>query len=217
VIDAVRIALVSRADDLNEKRRRFSLVFVAAVAVETLIVVLGEIWYGTGLEPGWLRLAEAVTVVATGLIFGGTLLSTDLALLGPPPATAQRRADTDFSPAERVLRDRLHTVMAEGAWYQPGLTIGDLATRLGVPEHRLRALINQRLGYRNFSAFLNTDRIAEAKVRLADPDRVALPVLTIAMDLGYGSLAPFNRAFRETTGQSPTDFRRAAFADAEES
>jgi len=42
-------------------------------------------------------------------------------------------------------------------------------------------------------------------------------VLTIAMDLGYGSLAPFNRAFRETTGQSPTDFRRAAFADAEES
>jgi AraC-like DNA-binding protein len=45
---------------------------------------------------------------------------------------------------------------------------------------------------------------------LADPDKVALPVLTIAMDLGYGSLAPFNRAFRDATQQTPSEWRRAA-------
>jgi AraC-like DNA-binding protein len=28
------------------------------------------------------------------------------------------------------------------------------------------------------------------------------------MDLGYGSLAPFNRAFRETVGQAPSEYRR---------
>jgi len=30
------------------------------------------------------------------------------------------------------------------------------------------------------------------------------------MVLGYGSLAPFNRAFREDAGQSPREFRRDA-------
>jgi hypothetical protein len=50
-----------------------------------------------------------------------------------------------------------------------GLTIGVLANRLGLPEYRLRRLINQRLGYRNFSVFLNSFRIEEVKTALADP------------------------------------------------
>lgn len=33
------------------------------------------------------------------------------------------------------------------------------------------------------------------------------PVLTLAMELGYGSLGPFNRAFKERTGLTPTEFR----------
>lgn len=35
------------------------------------------------------------------------------------------------------------------------------------------------------------------------------------MDLGYGSLAPFNRAFRDATGTSPSEYRRAAILDPE--
>jgi AraC-like DNA-binding protein len=36
-----------------------------------------------------------------------------------------------------------------------------------------------------------------------------LPVLTIALDLGFGSIGPFNRAFKDATGMTPTEFRRA--------
>ena len=213
VIHALIVALRSRSDDLSEKRRRFALAFVAIVAGEALVVVLGEAWFGYAREPVAFRLIEAMLVVAAGLIVGGALLEADLDLIGrAAPAPDEPIAGDVMPPAERVLCDRLHAAMAAGAWRQPGLTIGDLAGQLGVPEHRLRALINRRLEHRNFSAFLNLHRIAEARARLSDPDDVALPVLTIAMDLGYGSLAPFNRAFREETGQTPTDFRRAAFA-----
>ncbi|WP_353229817.1 helix-turn-helix domain-containing protein [Novosphingobium sp.] len=215
VLDSLRVALRSRADDLSEKRRRFALTFVGLVGVEALVVVLGEAWFGFDHIPVALRLTEAVLILVAGLIVGGTLLDADLALIGAPvpPVDGPAQPEADgLSPAERVLSDRLDEAMAAGVWQNPGLGIGDLALHLGVPEHRLRALINQKLGYRNFSAFLNTRRIAEAKALLASSDHVALPVLTIAMDLGYGSLAPFNRAFREATGQTPTDFRRAAFA-----
>ena len=72
----------------------------------------------------------------------------------------------------------------------------------------MRRLINQRLGYRNFNVFLNKHRIEEAKAALADPTQAEVPVITIAMDAGFQSLGPFNRAFKATTGVTPTEYRR---------
>ena len=41
-------------------------------------------------------------------------------------------------------------------------------------------------------------------------------MLTIALDLGYGSLGPFNRAFKEISGMTPTAWREAKItADSE--
>jgi AraC-like DNA-binding protein len=76
----------------------------------------------------------------------------------------------------------------------------------------LRRIINQQLGYRNFNAFLNDLRTAEACRMLEDPAQERLPIFNLALDLGYGSLGPFNRAFRARTGQSPTEYRRARLA-----
>ena len=98
--------------------------------------------------------------------------------------------------------------MGNGEYRRSGLTISALSESLGHPEHRLRRLINGPLGFRNFSAFLNSYRIPEAQQILADPDKVRKPVLTLALELGYGSLGPFNRAFKASTGQTPTEFRQ---------
>ncbi len=37
-----------------------------------------------------------------------------------------------------------------------------------------------------------------------------MPVTQIAFDVGFNSLASFNRVFKETTGQSPTEYRASA-------
>ncbi len=97
---------------------------------------------------------------------------------------------------------------------QERLTIGELALRHAVPEHRLRRLINRGLGHRNFSSYLNGFRIADARGALADPEQVDVPILTIAMDAGFGSLGPFNRAFRLETGMTPTEYRKDALGGA---
>ena len=101
----------------------------------------------------------------------------------------------------------LEIVDAQKAYREDGLTIGALADKARIPEHRLRRLINQGLGFRNYAAFLNTRRLAEAKTLLADAAQARTPILTLALGLGYGSIGPFNRAFKEETGQTPSEWR----------
>jgi AraC-like DNA-binding protein len=96
------------------------------------------------------------------------------------------------------------------------LTISIFAQTLQVPEHQLRRTINAGLGYRNFNAFLNHFRIGEIKTVLADPARARTPILTLAMDVGYGSLAPFNRAFKELVGLTPSAYRKLKLGTADE-
>jgi AraC-like DNA-binding protein len=111
--------------------------------------------------------------------------------------------------------DRLMSV--ERVYRQERLTIAALAAKLEVPEHRLRQAINEGLGYRNFNAFLNHSRIDEAKASLSDPSQRDVPVLTIALDAGFQSIGPFNRAFKADTGLTPTEFRREALAETQTS
>jgi AraC-like DNA-binding protein len=102
----------------------------------------------------------------------------------------------------------LNRAMDEQRLYRrEGLTLADLAQELNMGAAVLRALINQQLGYRNFNHFLHHYRLQEAAPRLAAED---LPILTIALESGYGSIGPFNRAFRERFGMTPTEFRAAA-------
>jgi AraC-like DNA-binding protein len=122
-------------------------------------------------------------------------------------------ADGGRDPIAPLILRRLEHVMAvERVYRQEGLTIGMLAARLGLPEYRLREIINEGLGYRNFNAFLNRHRIDEARAALSDPEQRDVPVLTIAMDAGFQSIGPFNRAFKAATAMTPTDFRRDALA-----
>jgi AraC-like DNA-binding protein len=114
------------------------------------------------------------------------------------------------APALLRRLDRLMSV--ERIYRQEGLTIAMLAAKLEVPQHRLRQAINEGLGHRNFNAFLNRYRIDEAKAALADASQRDVPVLTIAMDAGFQSIGPFNRAFKADTGTTPTEFRRDALA-----
>ena len=132
--------------------------------------------------------------------------------LFPAPASAARPRDfvdrVAAAPNPVLVAALERAMTVDRAYRQEGLSIGQLALRLGLPEYRLRQLINQRLGYRNFAAFLNFYRIADAKTALADPAQAEVPILTIALDAGFNSLGPFNRAFKAETGVTPGEFRR---------
>jgi AraC-like DNA-binding protein len=78
-----------------------------------------------------------------------------------------------------------------------------------LPEYRLRRLIHEELGHRNFNSFLHEYRIREACGQLGDQQQWRTPILTIALSVGYQSINTFNRAFREVTGMTPSAYRSA--------
>lgn len=127
------------------------------------------------------------------------------------PHVEPHKAIVPLPEADAVLVENLNQLMREERLYRfENLRISTLATRLGVTEHRLRKVLNGNLGYRNFSAYLGHWRLGEVKEALIDPSQVEVPISTIALDSGFQSLAPFNRAFKEDTGLTPTIFRRRA-------
>ncbi|MCW3838350.1 helix-turn-helix domain-containing protein [Sphingomonas canadensis] len=129
---------------------------------------------------------------------------------GPSPADPQRGAAA-LPEAEAALVAELERLMRVERLYRiENLRISALAMRLGVTEHRLRKLLNGDLGYRNFSAYVAYWRLDEAKQALEDPEQREVPISTIALDSGFQSLAPFNRAFKADTGLTPTSYRRRA-------
>lgn len=114
--------------------------------------------------------------------------------------------DYDLQRFQRVFRD-------EKSYLQPGLCIADLARKLQIPQYRLRALINRKLGYRNFNALLNEYRIKDACDRFASAENDHLPILTIALESGYQSIAPFNQAFKEMKKVTPSAYRKQLRAE----
>ncbi len=128
-------------------------------------------------------------------------------------ADASLRADSPNDLGSSALdAAAFDAAMKAGVHHEPGLTIASLAKRLKMPEYRLRRLINDQLGYRNFNQMLHAYRVADASAALADPAQRRLPILSIALSVGYQSINPFNRAFRELKGTTPSAFRQHALA-----
>lgn len=209
---AVAQSLSSWRTDLVEKRRRLRVFIVGAGALYTVINMGSRLLQG-GAASGWAGLADVLALSAIALTVAWQLVQSSGAQLfvaeetPVTPAPADQVAPEVADPGLIAALERL--MGSERAYREDGLTIGALATRLKVPEYKLRRAINQGLGYRNFNAFLNRYRIAEVKAALADPARSPVPVLTLAMDAGFQSLGPFNRAFKAETGVTPTEFRRS--------
>lgn len=208
-----------RKDDLIEARRRTRLWFILGLGATAFIIMAGEaLHYGLTFDnddPTWFTTARSI--IAFPMIIIGALWFLKLlpeTLLFERTA-AQPVAQAKVDPKDQATHTRLVAAMEEDKLYREhGLGIGDLAEKLNVPEHQLRALINKGLGYRNFAAFLNQYRLAEAKTALADPEQARTPILTIAMDVGYASLATFNRAFKSEEGTTPSQYRSDALAKA---
>ena len=207
VVHALVAVHIGGRSDLVVSRLQARNFAVALTGGYIFVEMLAEILLSRAVSS---RTAETVhSLSAAALIFVVCVVC-----LRPQPnalPTAKPAADPEPPPLDPALLDRLqHLLEVERVFLQEGLTIAVLADRLAVHEYKVRQLINTRLGFKNFNAFLHHYRIREARQILADPAKGHLGVAQVAYDVGYRSLGPFNKAFKELAGQTPTEYRAAA-------
>lgn len=215
-VSAAWIAWKGRNADLIEPRRRSRIAFVLLSAL-----------FMVGITASYLAPGRPHPIVVDLNVIRIFVMAVGMALLvaglrsremfgqstAPGLANARDNAASATNPTEARLLARLTRLMEDERVYRlEGLTIGALAARVGVPEYVLRRLINGRLNHRNFNAYLNGWRLADARAALLDPAQREVPISTIALDAGFSSLGPFNRAFKRAEGMTPTEFRDGARA-----
>jgi AraC-like DNA-binding protein len=91
---------------------------------------------------------------------------------------------------------------------QPDLSVATIAAR-----HRIKPRWVQRLFESEgttFTQYVLAQRLVRAYRLLTDPLYAKQKVSTIALDIGFGDLSYFNRAFRRRYGMTPTDLRATA-------
>ncbi|MBO6505342.1 MAG: AraC family transcriptional regulator [Kordiimonadaceae bacterium] len=212
----VYVAWEGRDEDLLEDRRKFRLIYIVAITLTSLAITSVETFVDETLREGTgtlLLQSVGMWVLAVMMAWFGINLRKVAFITGRSDRPGVKTTEPEDPNERHDLATIEKLVETDKLYLQPGLTIAGLADSAGLPEHRLRRLINKHLGYRNFADFLNHYRITAAQARLSAISDRNVPVLTIAMDLGYGSLGPFNRAFKERTGFTPTEYRRQKLAD----
>lgn len=233
VLATIAAAAHWRADLVEGRRRLRAFIVVTGVAY-TLAMLVARLASPRGRLSGTMAtidVALLLVIVAAVALWMLRLAGSELfpsartAVIPTPPVDGPDTAPAQVEavdpmraaapdPADQALAEALQRLMNEERAYRTeDLSIAGLAARLNTPEYRLRRLINQRLGHRNFNAFVNGFRLEEARTALADPARRSLPVLSIALEAGFQSIGPFNRAFKAATGLTPTEFRREKLAD----
>ncbi len=205
------ITIAGHQEDLVEGRRRIRKWF--ATSVVTLIVVsimLERLADQLGIPPALSMYTVYLFTLPLALwaVVWLARIEPDRLSYGLKSEGKQDDSSNSIDPKDLLAHQRLVSIMQDQRGFaEHGLTIGKLAERVGIPSHQLRSLINKSMGYRNYTAFLNHYRINAVKNDLADPNKSRIPVLTLALDAGFSSLAPFNRAFKSSEGMTPSDYR----------
>lgn len=195
-----------RQADARERllRRGFIVVYGGCVLLATLSGAVADVDFGWAGPHRLVVLGCALSI----LVF--THVALELRRRALPADAAAQPVDAEASEAASAEGQALAAALVRALevdrlYRQPELKVAELAEHVGSREHRVSRVIRQVLGAPNFSQWVNRYRIEHACRLLREQPRRS--VLDISLDAGFGSLGPFNRAFKAATGCTPSAWR----------
>lgn len=141
---------------------------------------------------------------------------SELSAPGDSPASAQAqetprkyaRSGMSLEDAQRYKILLMETMQKNELYLDCDLTLGDLAEEAGITYHQASQVINDQMNQKFFS-FVNNYRIQRAKDMLADPKTSSMPIVELALEVGFKSKSSFYDAFKKVTDMTPTQFRKS--------
>jgi AraC-like DNA-binding protein len=196
-----------------EKKVRQSLLSVYASCL-LMVTIAPSLW--TAEQSFAARQLSAALSACAILILGNLLVEWRRRhpLLGAPAIVSNPIKTTrDSEPVSEdvlALVPRIEHAMQHSKLYlDPTLKVADLADALGALEYKITQALSTGLAQKNFNQYVNRYRVDHAQTLLRDT-RHKQQILQIALESGFASLGPFNRAFKTQTGMTPSDYRQRA-------
>lgn len=139
------------------------------------------------------------TVLGLGFVY---LVGTSLFRIYPQAIKIDKLSE--LSPAEMAIAQKIENLLTlEKVYQEPAYSRGDLARECQTSEAVISKIINLHF-HKTFPQLINEYRIEDAKRLLTETQA---PVRTIAEEVGFNSLATFNRVFKEISGTTAGQYR----------
>jgi len=174
-----------------------ALIFVNIFFLSTMLISLSP-----AVSPEDVMLIR--NVLGLGFVY---LITTSLFRIYPQavrliPADGKDQA---LSNQELDLALRIEKLMElDKIYHETGYSRTDLARELGESETVISKVVNLHFE-KSFPQLVSEHRVEDAKRLL---DQTDAPVKTVAEEVGFNSLASFNRVFKELSGISPSAYRK---------
>jgi AraC-like DNA-binding protein len=194
---------------LREQRKRFKIemfFFTLFSAVALFVLILGlSISYVDNIY------FYVFYTISIGMSFVLVLA----ALIVFPDLLAELAEIAKLSYAESTLKNidilvnlgKLNELMGVSKLYRnENLSLAMIADAMGLSSHQLSELVNRQFGV-NFSRYIREQRVNAAKTILANEPKSS--VLSIGLEVGFGTQSNFYVAFKEITGMSPGAYRKS--------
>lgn len=179
------------------KDRYWLILSLIFTNIAFLMVILLDL--SRSIDPAEASLVR--TVLGLALAY---LTSTSLFRIYPQAVQVSPREE-GLSEADRALALRIEHLMDMDKVYQEAAySRSDLARELGEAETTVSKVINLHFR-KTFPQLLSERRIEDAKRLLVETQA---NVKTIAEEVGFNSLASFNRVFKDLTGEAPSAYRK---------
>ncbi|WP_379092581.1 helix-turn-helix domain-containing protein [Pedobacter sp. UC225_65] len=107
-----------------------------------------------------------------------------------------------------TIAKSLQTAMEiEKLYLNPNMNLNTLAKHVHSSPRIASAVLNQHF-HKSFNEFVNGYRVEEFKKKFSSSEFDHLTITGIALECGFNSQATFQRVFKESTGLSPSKFRK---------
>ncbi len=141
-------------------------------------------------------------------IFLRSSINADRVLISPENQTYSEKHTDDFFNEKHendFKKIRNHIIEAK-LYLDPLLSMESVASELGMSKSYFSKLINSYSKY-NFSDFVNSLRVEQAKKFLSDEEFSQYTIVAIGLECGFNSKSTFYSAFKKFTSETPTTYR----------
>lgn len=198
---------------IRDRRTRW-IVGAGSIVAALLIIILSIVLYYSRRQRNYIMALYERNVnsrVAADEADGQSAPSEATATEADVPDGGLSGEDRSAEAADPELMEKVAEILSKGPEVlNPDFSIARLCAMTGSNNTYVSRAVNARFG-KPFKTVVAERRIAEACRRFDNPsDNATLTVEAICQEVGFRSRAAFSVAFKNVTGLTPTEYRKAA-------